>query len=152
MKYNLYCISKADSETLVEDFVVKCKAFGARLHIHNIFNNAIAKAQKISAPKAQESYSDAFMPFLKNTASSLCIALHPQAKMLDSHQFAKLIANHQEVNFFIAGAYGFEEKFLHSMQNLSLTPLTLSHKITKLVLCEQIYRALSIMANHPYHK
>ncbi|HIV48776.1 23S rRNA (pseudouridine(1915)-N(3))-methyltransferase RlmH [uncultured Helicobacter sp.] len=152
MKYNLYCISKADSQELVEDFVMKCRGFGAQLLIHDIFSNAIAKAQKISADKAKESYSQAFMPFIKNTPSHLCIALHPNAKMLDSHQFANLIANHQEVNFFIAGAYGFEEGFLRSLKTLSLTPLTLSHKIAKIVLCEQIYRALSIMAKHPYHK
>lgn len=131
---------------------MKCRGFGAQLLIHNVFSNAIAKAQKISATKAQESYSHAFAPFIKHTPSHLCIALHPRAKMLDSHQFANLIANHQEVSFFIAGAYGFEEKFLHSMKALSLTPLTLSHNIAKLVLCEQIYRALSIMAHHPYHK
>ncbi|WP_394959216.1 23S rRNA (pseudouridine(1915)-N(3))-methyltransferase RlmH [uncultured Helicobacter sp.] len=152
MKYNLYCINKADSQTLIEDFVMKCRGFGAQLLIHDIFNNTIAKAQKISAAKAQESYSQALKPFVKNTPSHLNIALHPSAKVLDSHQFVDLIANHQEVSFFIAGAYGFEAGFLRSLKTLSLTPLTLSHKIAKLVLCEQIYRALSIMANHPYHK
>ena len=152
MRYNLYCISKADSQELVEDFVMKCRGFGAQLLIHDVFNNAIAKAQKISAAKAQESYSKALTSFVKHTPSHLSIALHPSAKMLDSHGFANLIANYQEVSFFIGGAYGFSSDFLRSLKTLSLSPLTLSHKIAKIVLCEQIYRALSIMANHPYHK
>ena len=66
--------------------------------------------------------------------------------------FANLIANYQEVSFFIGGAYGFSSDFLRSLKTLSLSPLTLSHKIAQIVLCEQIYRALSIMTNHPYHK
>ncbi|WP_141080836.1 23S rRNA (pseudouridine(1915)-N(3))-methyltransferase RlmH, partial [Campylobacter lanienae] len=35
---------------------------------------------------------------------------------------------------------------------VSLSRLTLAHKIAKLVLYEQIFRALCINANHPYHK
>ncbi|CCF79680.1 LSU m3Psi1915 methyltransferase RlmH  len=35
---------------------------------------------------------------------------------------------------------------------LSLSPLTFSHQIAKLVLCEQIFRALSLLNHHPYHK
>lgn len=152
MKCNLYCISRADSEieAMVRDFGMKIQGFGAKLSVIDIFTPAIAKAQKISAQKARESYTNALSPFIKPHAQN--IALHPQAKMLDSFQFAQTFENKQEVNFFIGGAFGFEEAFLQKLKTLSLSPLTLSHKIAKLVLCEQIYRALSILAKHPYHK
>jgi len=57
------------------------------------------------------------------------------------------------VKFFIGGAYGFEEEFLQqSNAVISLGKITMSHKIAKAVLLEQIYRGFSILSNHPYHK
>jgi len=57
------------------------------------------------------------------------------------------------VKFFIGGAYGFEDEFLkQSNAVISLGKITMSHKIAKAVLLEQIYRAFSILSNHPYHK
>jgi len=57
------------------------------------------------------------------------------------------------VKFFIGGAYGFEESFLKKSDKvISLGKITMSHKIAKAVLLEQIYRGFSILSNHPYHK
>ena len=149
MKINVFSIVKNDEyQPLYDDFVKQCRGFGANLIIKDIFNNDIAKAQKAEKKEAQASYTQAFSPFL--SASSF--ALHPIGKMLDSLEFAKLLENKLEISFFIGGAYGFEESFLSRTQPISLSPLTFAHKIAKIVLCEQIYRALSINANHPYHK
>jgi 23S rRNA (pseudouridine1915-N3)-methyltransferase len=35
---------------------------------------------------------------------------------------------------------------------LSLGPMTMAHELARLVLCEQVYRALTILAGHPYHR
>lgn len=57
------------------------------------------------------------------------------------------------LNFFVGGAYGFEDSFLKkSNAVISLGKITMSHKIAKVVLLEQIYRGFSILSNHPYHK
>lgn len=149
MKINVFSIVKNDDyQPIYNDFIKQCKSFGATLVLKDIFNNDIAKAQKGSQKEAQSSYTQAFKPLL--TPSSY--ALHPRGKMLDSFEFAKLFSGYLEISFFIGGAYGFDEEFISQTHPLSLTPLTLSHKVAKIVLCEQIYRALSINANHPYHK
>ena len=117
---------------------------------HNIcFNKAIAKAQKCEPSKAKESYTEIY----KKKRGRFNIALDEKGKMLDSIQFSEIFKREDEINFFIGGAYGFEDKFLQSCDEvISLSKLTFSHKIAKIVLFEQIYRALSIVNNHPYHK
>jgi 23S rRNA (pseudouridine1915-N3)-methyltransferase len=83
----------------------------------------------------------------------LNIALHPSAKEVDSYEFANLLKDRQEINLFIGGAYGFERGFIDKCNNtISFGKITLSHKLVKVVLMEQIFRGLSINHNHPYHK
>lgn len=149
MKINVLSIVKNDEyQPLYNDFVKQCRGFGATLNLRDIFNNEIAKAQKSPPKEAQASYTHAFKPYIIPTS----FALHPEGKMLDSFEFAKLFEGKLEISFFIGGAYGFDQEFLSLTTPISLSPLTFSHKIAKIVLCEQIYRALSINANHPYHK
>jgi 23S rRNA (pseudouridine1915-N3)-methyltransferase len=54
--------------------------------------------------------------------------------------------------FAVGGAYGFDES-LRSKANLqiSLSKMTLNHTVAYAVLLEQVYRALAISKNHPYH-
>ena len=57
------------------------------------------------------------------------------------------------MKIFIGVAYGFEDDFLKKSDVIvSLGKITMSHKIAKVVLLEQIYRGFSILTNHPYHK
>lgn len=149
MKINVLSIAKNDSFDFYYQALIKqCKQFGATLSFKDILTPSILKAQKISPLEAQKSYTHALLPHL----SRYNLALHPKGAKLDSFDFAKLLENKQEICFFIGGAYGFEDVFLQHTQSISLSSLTLSHQIAKVVLCEQIYRGLSIIAKHPYHK
>ena len=149
MKISVFSIVKHDSfASFYKDITKQCRTFGASLEICDIFNSQIAQAQKTSAHQAQKSYTQALIPHLGQNN----YALHPQGKQLDSFQFAKLLEGRKQISFFIGGAYGFEQDFLKHTQNFSLSLLTLSHQVAKLLLCEQIYRGLSINAHHPYHK
>ena len=74
-------------------------------------------------------------------------------KKVDSFGFSKLLSDRLTINFFIGGAYGFDREFLKKCDTtISLSDLTMAHKIANLVLCEQIFRSLAILNNHPYHK
>ncbi len=149
MKINLFCIAKLQAEdAVILHYQKQCKQFGTELKICNIFNTDILHAQKRSQKEAQNSYTRAFLPYLKRGVN---FSLHPDSKMVDSFAFSKML-NEPVVNFFIGGAYGFENDFLVKTQAFSLSLLTLSHKVAKIVLCEQIYRGLSILNHHPYHK
>jgi 23S rRNA (pseudouridine1915-N3)-methyltransferase len=81
------------------------------------------------------------------------ITLDPLGEMVDSHGFADCLRDRSEVRLFIGGAYGFEPSFLEqSDKTVSFGRITLSHKLVKVVLLEQIFRGLSIIHRHPYHK
>ena len=86
------------------------------------------------------------------------IALAERGKEYDSVTFAqylqKLIENgSNKIAFGIGGAYGWDEKVLHkSRAVLSLSRLTFPRQLTRLILVEQLYRAVTIIKGHPYHK
>lgn len=59
----------------------------------------------------------------------------------------------QDVAILIGGPDGLDPRFLTPKQTkLSLSELTMPHPLVRLLLIEQIYRALAINANHPYHR
>jgi len=57
------------------------------------------------------------------------------------------------VVFYIGGAFGLGEEFVERCdEKVSLSKLTLAHKVAAVVLMEQLYRAFTIISGHPYHK
>ena len=62
-------------------------------------------------------------------------------------------ANAQDVALIIGGPDGFDPAIRQSGEDLiSLSDLTLPHAMVRVLLVEQLYRAWSILANHPYHR
>ncbi len=151
MKINVYSIvkpSKDEFDKLSNEFIKMCSKY-AKVEVHNIFNKNIAKAQTLGEKEAKESYTKAYEPHMKG----FCIALDVLGKQVDSFEFSKMISSDSEVNFFIGGAFGFEGEFLKKCNKvISLSSLTMAHKVVSLVLLEQIFRGLAIKNNHPYHK
>ena len=59
----------------------------------------------------------------------------------------------RDIAFVIGGADGLAPAVRESADLLwSLSPLTLPHGLVRVVLAEQLYRAASLLANHPYHR
>ncbi len=84
------------------------------------------------------------------------VLLAEQAKTFGSIDFSswlfEKIRTNKELFFVIGGAEGHSDQihqFCH--EKLSLSPLTFPHKIARILLVEQIYRAISIKNGHPYH-
>jgi 23S rRNA (pseudouridine1915-N3)-methyltransferase len=154
MKINVIIVDKKGKDSLyaglIEHYIKIAKPF-AKVEVIEIFNKEIAKAHDISAQAAQKSYTKAFEKYLKN--GGLNIALDPSSKEVDSYDFAKILKDRLIINLYIGGAYGFERDFLTQCNNaISFGKITLSHKLVKVVLLEQIFRGLTINNNHPYHK
>ena len=153
MKINVIIVDKKGKDNLyaglIEHYKKIAKPF-AKVEVIEVFDKEITKAHDISPEAAQKSYTKALEKYMQN---GINIALHPSSKEVDSHEFAKLLKDSVTVNLFIGGAYGFEKDFIVKCNNaISFGKITLSHKLVKVVLLEQIFRGLTINNNHPYHK
>ena len=153
MKINVIIIDKKGKEKLytglIEHYIKIAKPF-ANVEVIEVFDKQIAKAHDISPEAAQKSYSKVLEKYMSN---GINIALDPSSKEVDSYEFANLLKDSTTVNFYIGGAYGFERAFLNKCNTaVSFGKITLSHKLVKVVLLEQIFRGLTINNNHPYHK
>ena len=151
MKINVVAIAKEERDCyqeLTERFVTMSRRF-ATIELRELFNAKVHRAQESGREPARKIYTELFEPYKRGYT----VALDPAAKEVDTPKFADLLRDRQEVTFFIGGAYGHSPDFLRKCdRTLSLSKLTMSHKVAKVVLFEQIYRALTILHNHPYHK
>ena len=85
------------------------------------------------------------------------VLLDEKGKEFNSRQFAGFV--HQQMStpksrlvFVIGGAYGFDDSiYLRSNEKLSMSKMTYSHQIIRPIFMEQLYRAFTILNNHPYH-
>lgn len=93
----------------------------------------------------------------KISKGAYVIALDLSGKQLTSEAFSELFSRQMmsggNIDFIIGGAFGIDKSILElSDLKLSLSKMTFPHQIAKLLLLEQIYRAQTILENHPYHK
>ena len=87
--------------------------------------------------------------------SDRVIALDVEGKTYSTETFADTLAKWQDQTlvFLIGGPEGLHPDCLtRADHKISLSAMTLPHPIARLVFIEQIYRAWSILANHPYHR
>ncbi|MBP1475060.1 23S rRNA (pseudouridine(1915)-N(3))-methyltransferase RlmH [Frateuria sp. MAH-13] len=85
------------------------------------------------------------------------IALDGRGKTWSSEELAAQLANWRmagrDLAFLIGGPDGHAPEVLaRADQRWSLGPLTLPHMLVRLVLAEQLYRASTLLAGHPYHR
>lgn len=89
--------------------------------------------------------------------SGLTVVLDETGKTVTTRQLADKITrwrdDGRDVSFVIGGADGTAARLKQNADWLwSLSPLTLPHGLVRVVLAEQLYRAVSILGNHPYHR
>tara|TARA_B100000768_G_scaffold147778_1_gene141456 strand:+ start:615 stop:1076 length:462 start_codon:yes stop_codon:yes gene_type:complete len=85
------------------------------------------------------------------------ICLDERGDSLSSLNFSSKLnnwlQNYPKIIFVIGGADGIDKKLLNeSLENISLSKMTLPHQTVKLILIEQLFRAFAILNSHPYHR
>jgi 23S rRNA (pseudouridine1915-N3)-methyltransferase len=91
-----------------------------------------------------------------NKARPRLVLLDSGGKQLSSEDLAQFLErerlNAVPLLFAIGGSNGFSEEARHfATATISLGKMTLPHELARVVLLEQLYRAFTIVSNHPYH-
>lgn len=93
----------------------------------------------------------------KVPAGSRLVALDEHGKQVSTRELADLLArwleSGKETVLVIGGADGLAPELLAQAEaKLALSRLTLPHAMARVLLAEQVYRAMSLLRNHPYHR
>ena len=108
-------------------------------------------------PAAKIKAFEAELILAKVQPQDYCIALDVKGEMLSTEDLAQKIPHWQghspNIAFLIGGREGLDAECLARAQfKWSLSRLTFPHQMVKILLAEQLYRAVSIINHHPYHR
>ena len=128
-------------------------------YIKRINNPELSIHEVKATAENKEAEGEAILKKIKDITAGgkgYLIALSEWGKIHTSVKFSLwvqgLMDRPQKVFFIIAGAEGFSDELLENCQEkISLSTLTFPHKIARVLLIEQLYRAQTIRSGHPYH-
>ncbi len=138
--------------SLVADYSARAEGVGRRLGIGPF------RLCEIDDRKARTAAAQGKALLEACQAGSLRVALDERGRSLGSDAFAALLADQRdggraEIAFLIGGADGHGDSLrAQADQLLSLGPMVWPHMLVRVMVAEQIYRALSILAGTPYHR
>jgi len=93
----------------------------------------------------------------KLQSDDFLVLLDENGKQLTSMELAqwmerRLASSGRRLVFLVGGAFGFApEVYARAQEQLSLSKMTFSHQMVRLFFLEQLYRAMTILKNEPYH-
>ncbi|MDH3645616.1 MAG: 23S rRNA (pseudouridine(1915)-N(3))-methyltransferase RlmH [Gammaproteobacteria bacterium] len=113
------------------------------------------RGRGVSDKKARDTEGDKVLRAIG--ADHHVIALDVPGRLLSTEQLAGKLAtwrqDGRDVDFLIGGPDGLAPAVLErASDHWSLSPLTLPHGLTRIVVAEQLYRAWTIAQGHPYHR
>lgn len=155
MKIVLLVIGKTD----VTYFVDAIREYENRLHHYISFEmQVIPDIKNVKNLTIDQQKEKEGILILKNIQQGdYIVLLDEKGKEYTSMQFASYIekkthAVNKRLLFVIGGPYGFsEEVYSRASEKISLSKMTFSHQMIRLIFVEQLYRAMTILSNEPYH-
>jgi len=114
-----------------------------------------ASGKKLKPGEAKAAEADAILA--KRKPQDWLVALDERGSLLDSVDLSRYVAKAQtgakDLLFIIGGDEGLDTKVRDAANlTLSLSKMTLPHRLARVVLIEQLYRAFTILKGEPYHK
>ena len=147
----------ADEMPLVEDFQRRIEASGRQLGISSLSFLELRAKRGLTGGEKKRSENALIANALARRNGPL-IVLDEAGKSLTSRAFTDRLQGwiergDSDVTFVIGGADGLDDKIrARADMVLSFGPMTWPHMLARVLLCEQIWRSVSILTRHPYHR
>lgn len=115
----------------------------------------VKRTATTSPDKLKDLEADAFLK--KIGPRDAIVLLDENGKTFSSEKFAAQVqkwmqSGDKNIVFIIGGAYGFGNSLYDkALMKISLSEMTFSHQMVRLIFLEQLYRAFTIIKNEPYH-
>ena len=155
MKVKLIVIGKTKSKFLIDGENEYKKRLKHYCKFSELLIPDIKNAGKLSKKELKEKEGKLILASLKN--SDYVILLDDKGITLSSMEFSefinqKMVSSINELVFVVGGAFGFSEKVYEKAHlKMSLSKMTFSHQMVRLIFKEQIYRAFTILKGEKYH-
>ena len=143
-------------KTLAKEYQTRLEGLGRKAGITRLTVTDFAESQSQTASQRQDEEAKLLGAALAPKAFAL--VLDERGKSLTSEAFSRLLQRHldqgtQDLAFLIGGPDGHSALTRKTAgQLISLGEMTWPHRLVRVMLLEQIYRAVTIMVNHPYHR
>jgi 23S rRNA (pseudouridine1915-N3)-methyltransferase len=136
-------------------YLERARATGRAL---GIFAIDIVELSESRATRAPDRKSDEARDLLARAGEGVVIALDEKGTSPTSEGFAAFIEGalgrgDKNLNFIIGGADGLSDEILaRADKRIAFGAMTMPHQLARVLLIEQVYRAMTLMSGHPYHR
>ena len=154
MKTTLILVGKTTGKLYAEAI----EDYACRISHYTPFNIKVIpdlkNSKSLSEKQQKEKEGELILKSIED--KSFVVLLDKRGKEYRSVEFASWLGNKQQtvksLTFVVGGPYGFSQAVYDRADGMvSLSRMTLSHQMVRLVFIEQVYRACTILKNEPYH-
>ena len=155
MKIVLLVVGKTTESYFVQGIVENSKRLAHYVPLELSVIPELRNTKSLSADQQKEREADLILKALQ--PGDYVVLLDEHGREFTSLQFAsyleKKMANiAKRLIFVVGGPYGFSNRVYQAAQEkISLSKMTYSHQMIRLIFTEQLYRAMTILNNEPYH-
>lgn len=155
MKFTLLVVGRTVEKhyvSAINDYVERTKHF---ISFDMEVIPELKNTKSLSMEQQKEKEGDLILKALQ--PGDVVVLLDEHGKEFRSIEFAdwverKMHTVNKRLVFIIGGPYGFAQKVYEAAQEkISLSKMTFSHQMIRLIFVEQLYRAMTILNNGPYH-
>jgi 23S rRNA (pseudouridine1915-N3)-methyltransferase len=155
MKITLLLIGKTNTDFIREGFQTYEKRLKHYIPFETVCIPEVKNAKNLTASQLKDKEAELLIPYIEK--KDLVILLDEKGNEYNSVEFAGFVQKNmnqgiKNIVFIVGGAFGFSDH-IHKMKlpKLSFSKLTFSHEMIRLIFIEQLYRAMTIIKNEPYH-
>lgn len=155
MKISLLVIGKTEADYLIKGIDEYIKRLKHYIPFELLVVPALKNTKNLSELQQKQKEGELLLAQIKPTDT--LILLDENGQTFSSVKFAAylekfMVAGTRSMVFVVGGPYGFsDEVYQKAAGKISLSEMTFSHQMVRLIFAEQVYRAMTILKGEPYH-